>query len=228
MRIMWMVAAGLALAPMPAQAALVLSQSQVGTTFNVDFGGAVLGLINQPNLGATGRFTFAGATDAGKTFNFTYALTNDSTVASQIRSFGLDVVGASVRTAMSTGAFATNSINPLSGLIGSDLCFTPSTFGTCGLLGNSTVTMGQTGVGTFALTFANAMESIALDDFRVNYTGVLGLYGATGTGDITSVVGQVSAAPEPTTWLTMLLGFTFVGMAMRRRGRSGVTYPRSA
>ncbi|RVT94595.1 cistern family PEP-CTERM protein [Sphingomonas crocodyli] len=226
MRASWAIAVGLALAPVPGEAALVISQAQAGTSFEVDFGGAVLGLINQPNLGALGRFTFAGASNAGKTYNFTYALTNDSTVASQVRSFGLDVVGAAVQTVTSTGAFATNYINPLSGLIGSDLCFTPTSFGTCGLVGNSSVTMGQTGTGSFALTFANAMESIALDDFRVNYTGVLGLYGATGTGDITSVVGQVSAAPEPTTWLTMLLGFALVGAAMRRGLRP--VHPRRA
>ena len=221
-----MIAVGLAVAPMPAGAALVLSQSQVGTSFDVGFGGSVLGLINQPNIGATGRFTLASVTDAGKTYNFTYALTNNSTVASQIRSFGLDVVGTAVKTATATGAFATSYVNPLSGLIGSDLCFAASSAGTCSLLGSSNVTMGQTGTGSFALSFANAMSAITLDDFQVNYTGVLGLYGATGTGDVTSVVGQVSAAPEPATWLTLLLGFALVGAALRNI--SGVRHPRGA
>ena len=37
-------------------------------------------------------------------------------------------------------------------------------------------------------------------------------------------LGQVSAVPEPSTWMMMLLGFALVGFSMRRRSKTSVRY----
>ncbi len=114
------------------EAAVIINQSAVGTAISVDYAGTVLGLANS-GLSAIGSFVYTGATNGGKTYNFSYSLTNDSTITSKLRSFGFDVLGdAAVTSLASTGTFNTQISNPLSGLAGTDVCFAvAATLGTC-------------------------------------------------------------------------------------------------
>jgi hypothetical protein len=203
-------------------ASVVLNRTDVGTIFNVDYTGYVLALPNS-NLGALSSFTYTGSSSDGRSYNFNYSLTNDSTMTSRLRSFGFDVLGNTTISALSsTGTFATAMQNPLGGLLGTDICFASST-GTCGT-GTGGINAGQTATGSFTLTFANIMSSIELNDFAVSYTNVGGLLTGSGMGDAVSI-GPVSAAPEASTWMMMIGGFGLIGWLLRRRSAGGAVMP---
>jgi hypothetical protein len=79
-----------------------------------------------------------------------------------------------------------------------------------------------TGGGTLTLNFASALTAVELTNFLDRYQGFE-------SGGISSAVGQGtpgpirnpgpfgSPVPEPATWAMMMLGFAFIGGAMRRR-----------
>jgi hypothetical protein len=201
-------------------AAVILNRADVGTTISVDYAGTVLGLPNS-GLGAISSFVYTGASTDGRTYNFSYALNNDSTTSSRIRSFGFDVLGSTALTGTSSsGTYSTAYQNPLSALIGTDLCFSTSGLGTC-TTGSGGLTAGQSTTGTFALTFAQSVNALQLDDFTVNFQAVGGLLAGTGKGDATVMVPvtqeTVSTAPESSTWAMMILGFGLTGWLLRRR-----------
>lgn len=206
----------------PSHAAILINRGDIGASIAVDYNGSVLG-FPASTLGATGNFIYTGASEDGRTFNFNYALSNDSTTTSRLRSFSFDVLGNAALTGLSsTGTYATSFVNPLSGLIGSEVCFSAGGIGcTTGVVGPSA---GQSGNGSFALTFAGAMSAIQLDDFGVVYQGVNGLFAGSGIGRATATIPVstppvVSLAPDASTWMTMILGFGLVG-GMLRTGRS--------
>ncbi|WP_160299119.1 cistern family PEP-CTERM protein [Sphingomonas sp. SRS2] len=225
---------------------MLINRADVGKVISVDYAGSVLGFPTS-GLSAASTFTFTGASSDGRTYNFSYALTNDSSLTSRVRSFGFDVLGNTAITGLSsTGTYASQVQNPLSGLIGTDICFTAAGLGGC-TGGSGGLTAGQSGTGSFALTFANAMSAVQLSDFTVNYQGVGGIFGGTGAGTATAIApvvpatpttptpptmpttpttpvfpgGPVSAAPESSTWAMMMLGFGLVGWLLRRRPAAG-------
>ncbi|MET0376317.1 MAG: cistern family PEP-CTERM protein, partial [Rhizorhabdus sp.] len=205
------------------EAALLINRADIGTVISVDYAGSVLGFPAK-GLTAASTFTYTGASSDGRTYNFTYSLTNNSSLTSRVRSFGFDVLGnTSISGLSSTGTYASQVQNPLSALVGTDICFTAAGLGGC-TGGSGGLAAGQSGTGSFALTFASAMSAVQLSDFAVNYQGVSGMFGGTGVGTasaITPVVpvtpttpttpvipgGPVSAAPENSTWAMMMLGF---------------------
>jgi hypothetical protein len=67
----------------------------------------------------------------------------------------------------------------------------------------------------FQFNFANPTTSVDLS--RMGFSNAIGVYstGGGGTG------GETGGVPEPSTWAMMLLGFGGMGVAMRRRRRSG-------
>lgn len=68
--------------------------------------------------------------------------------------------------------------------------------------------------------FSSGLDADVLFGLTDGASGVLGI----GTFSITPVVDPgVPAVPEPGTWALMLLGFGFVGAAMRRQRRASVT-----
>jgi len=68
---------------------VTVDKDDVGLNFVVDFTGKVDDNYTS-NLSAIGSFTFDGVTNAGKTYNFSYSMTNDSNYDSRIRAFGFD------------------------------------------------------------------------------------------------------------------------------------------
>lgn len=202
-------------------AAVLIDRAAVGTSIAVDYAGTVLGFPTN-DIGALGNFVYTGASSDGRTYNFTYSLSNDSAVTSRIRSFGFDVLGATTVTALSsTGTYSAPIQNPLSGLLGTDICFTVASLGGCST-GGGGLTAGQTGLGSFALTFASAMAAVQLSDFTVNFQGVGGLLAGTGIGTEVatapaSVPVTVPAVPESETWAMMIAGFGLVGWLLRHR-----------
>jgi len=110
------------------------------------------------------------------------------------------------------------------GLGNRDLCFIATGNGQCnGGQGGLTSNPDQTGTGTFAITFSQAMEAVTFDNFAVRFQSInpgLNGGGTSGVG-IGSLVsgGSPVAAPEPGTWLMMLVGFGLVGHLLRLQRR---------
>jgi len=74
------------------------------------------------------------------------------------------------------------------------------------------------------MTFANVMESVDFNHFAMKFLNVnpsiSGQDWGAGLGKIVSVTlpgGDPITAPEPGTWLMMLIGFGLVGGALRSR-----------
>jgi hypothetical protein len=197
-----------------AMAAVVVNTSTPGQTFTVNYTGKVNGSTT-PLIGGSQNFTFVNTTMGGTVFNFTYSLTNTSTNASRLRAFGFNVLSALNPIAMSqggvfpAGAFGANFPE---GLGTREVCIYASTgSGNC-TGGPGGLNAGQTGTGTFSLTFASAQTSITLDDFVTRFQSISPSINGSNSG-----VGIQTAVPEPATWLMMIFGFGLIGAAMRRR-----------
>jgi len=206
----------------PAAAAVVVNAANTGYNFVVDYSGKVGGSTTNL-IGSLGSFTFTGVSGNGLTYNFNYSILNDSSVSSRLTSFGFDT-NPNISSGSSTGTFASTNFNNNfpEGFGTVDICFEADGNGNC-TGGSGGVNTNATGTGTFALTFANVMQSVSLDSFVSRYQSINpsinGSNSGIGVGALVSSTGggPVSTAPEPGTWLMMLGGFGLVGYALRRR-----------
>lgn len=210
----------------PVNGAVVINAANTNMNFTIDYKGYAAGSATA-SLSALETFTFLGTSNSGRTYNFNYALTNDSTANSRLRSFGFDVTNTDAITMLSsTGVYSAATLTPIvSSLLGvREACFAAASFlGTCTTGSDAASSApGLTGTGSFAITLANAMSTITLDNFAVQFQSINPtINGATSGYGLGSVVGTdavVSAAPEPMTWAMMILGFGLIGAAMRQRG----------
>lgn len=206
---------------------VVIDKDDVGLNFVVDYTGKANG-SETTQLSALGNFTYTGVTNNGLTYNFNYSLMNDSNYASRIRSFGFDTTGDPTALASSSPfTWEYENASFIEGVGTMDVCFAAGSDG-CTAHGSGGLTKGQTGTGTFALTFAQTMESLTFDHFAMKFVSVNptinGQDWGAGLGHLVSMTpgaganpSQPIVAPEPGTWLMMLGGFGMVGFAMRRR-----------
>ncbi|KKC27877.1 hypothetical protein WP12_01540 [Sphingomonas sp. SRS2] len=204
----------------PAFGAVIVNSSNSGYSFQVDYVGQV-NSVTTPSVSALGTFTFNGVTNNGKTYNFGYSLANDSTTTARLSGFAFNT-NPNPMGAVVTGAFdnANLSGNYPEGYSTVDVCFN-SGGGSCAGGGGGGFYQGNTGTGTFALTFAQAMASVSFDSFVTRFQSINGVSGGTSGIGIGSVVqpGGPITAPEPGTWLMMLGGFGLVGMTLRGKRR---------
>ncbi len=207
----------------PVSAAVLVNSANLGYNFTIDYTGQVGG-SSTSQIGGLANFTFNGVTNAGKTYNFSYSMTNDSSVSSRLTSFGFDV-DPDATGASSTGFFASTNFNNNfpEGFGTVDVCFEADSNGNC-TGGSGGLTQNQTGVGTFALTFSQVMNQVTLDDFVTRFQSINPSINGSSSGIGIGAVansggggGNPIVAPEPGTWLMMLGGFGMVGFAMRRR-----------
>lgn len=209
----------------PASAAVIINAADSGYSFSYDFTGKVNGSSTN-QVSAFADFTFTGLSNNGLTYNFTYSLLNDSIVDSRIRSFGFDTTGT-VTSLSSTGIYGytrTNGQFP-EGLGRRDLCFIATSNGQCnGGSGGLESNPDEQGGGTFAITFSQVMESVTFDNFAVRFQSinpkVNGSTSGVGLGSLASGGGgNPVTAPEPGTWLMLLVGFGLVGHMLRQQRR---------
>ncbi|MBO9379124.1 cistern family PEP-CTERM protein [Sphingomonas histidinilytica] len=219
---------------MPLSAAVVINSANSGYNFSIDYAG----FVNEAwtdQVSAFADFTFDGVSNNGLTYNFSYTMTNNSIVDSRIRSFGVDTSGT-VTSLSATGAYQYTDLDgqfPV-GVGRLDLCFIATGNGSCtGGPGGLSSNPDESGVGTFAVTFANVMESVTFDNFAVRFQSinptVNGSSSGVGLGSLAGGGGgNPITAPEPGTWLMLLVGFGLVGHMLRQQQRRPIALPQAA
>jgi hypothetical protein len=183
------------------------------------------GKVVVPGLSASMDLTLASFNVAKTSFVFNYALTNTSTLAgTRISGIGFNIA-PNATTVSSTGIFDT-AVLPSNGKFvagyDAEACFWVGGGDCPAASAGEGVAVGDTGIGTLTLNFASGLVGgVTLTDFLDRYQGF-------SSGGISSAVGEgtegpirnpdlFGAVPEPATWAMMILGFAFVGGAMRRR-----------
>lgn len=202
---------------------VTVDKDDIGLNFVVDFSGKVDDNYTS-NLSALGSFTFTSVTNAGKTFNFSYSMTNDSNYDSRIRAFGFDTQSPSPNPTSVNGitgfTYEERNVNFIEGVGTMDMCFSAGSG--CTNHSSGGINDGSTMNGTFSMTFANVMESVDFNHFAMKFLSVNPTIGGrdwgAGLGTIVSVTppgGTPITAPEPGTWMMMLVGFGLVGGILR-------------
>jgi len=171
--------------------------------------------VQDPNSSGTLTLTLTGT--SGNDYNFTYSLLNTSTSPNtNISGFGFDVLGATLdlATTVATGTYSTINSGSISGGYSVDVCLSAGP--TCSGGGAGGPTPGGTASGTLALEFTSLPSSFTLTQPVIRQQNTANSEGS----DIGLPNGGV--VPEPATWGMMLLGFTGIGFAMRRRRKPGL------
>lgn len=195
----------------PAGAAVVVGSGDAGTEYVINYTGQVGG-STEAGISALLKLTFTGI--SGNSYNFSYDLTNTSSLESRLRSFGFDT-DPNISGAAASGVYDNveynNNFPESFGTV--DVCFRADGGNVC-TGGPNGLAEGANAIGTLSLTFGSAQESISLDRFVTRFQSIEGSnYGNSGIG----VGTPVPAVPEPATWALMLAGFGAIGWGMRRR-----------
>jgi len=219
------VAALLAIAVSTSAAAVTFTS--IGDTTTITFNGlgdppGGGGKVVVPGLSATMDLTLL--SKSATQFVLTYSLTNTSTLAgTRIGGIGFDIAPDLVLAPTSTGIFDNAELGGFTASFDSEACFWVGG-GSCPQgAGNEGIDNGDTGLGTLTLNYAAAPGAVTLTNFLDRYQGFNsgGIQSAVGQGTEGPIrnPNQFSVTPEPTTWAMMLIGFGFIGGAMRRRNR---------
>jgi len=213
--------------------AILLDSSDIGQSFNFSYNGFASGTpIN--GLTSQASFKLTNITSTGYVFDYSVANTSSSGVNSRVSSFAFNV-DPTISGASSTGTFGNTVLNSNypNGIGTVDVCFKGGGSNACG--GNSGgVLTGDTGSGTFTLSFASAPTSINLSDFFVRYQSISGagaVTSASGAGTVTSTSTSSSSGgtPVPEPGMILLFGLALVGLGLARsRVRPFSTRPRGS
>jgi PEP-CTERM motif len=202
--------------------AITFDSSDIGTTYTLNYDGFSDG-NTIGGLTAQTSFTLTGI--SGSTYTFDYAVNNTSSApitGSRISSFAFDT-NPDITSAASTGAFGYTTVGSSypNGIGSVDACFKDASTGSCAGGGSGGLTIGQTGSGTFSLTFAQPVSDVTLSDFYVRYQSISGagnVTSASGAGTQSSTTSSGgTTVPEP--GMLGLLGGALVATALLRRRR---------
>ena len=199
---------------------ITLGTGSIGTATTLTYNGYSSGTTI---TGLTGSTTFTLTGISGNNYTFSYSVANTSTspiTDSRISSFAFNT-DPTITSATSTGAFSYTTLNSTypNGIGSVDVCFKDALTGSCAGGGSGGLTIGQTGTGTFTLSFSQPITSLTLSDFYVRYqsiTGAGGITSASGSGTISSTSGGTSV-PEPGMLGLMSAGLIATALLRRRR-----------
>lgn len=204
-----------------AQAAVVLSWSaaDIGLAQTVDFNGRDPAVI--AGLTSEVTYTLSSIGNSGKTWVFSYSVQNNSSApvsTSRVSGFGFNT-DPNVVSKSSTGVYTHTASGNVPILGTREVCITGNN---CAGGAGVGVTKGNTGVGTFSLTFATAPTLLKLSDLYVRYQSINTnrIQGGSAVGEAQTPTAGV---PEPATWAMMIAGFGLVGASLRRRRRATIT-----
>ena len=205
-----------------ANAAVVVGEAQEGNSYTINFTG-MNGEVPTaaPELQAVLDLTFLTRSDDGKTFSFSYTIDNTSTVDARLSGIAFNT-DQTVTGGTASGLFTKVKVgqNYPVGIGTTDFCLTNNNGAACAGGGNTGITAGTSGNGSFTVTLAESADQLTIDEFFVRFQAINpALNGST------SGIGIEAAVPEPSAWLMMILGFAAVGGMMRQRKQSvKVTY----
>lgn len=213
--------------------AITFDSSDVGTTYSLTYDGfsdstTVSGLTAQTSFTLTGI--------AGNTYTFNYAVSNTSgapITGSRVSGFAFDT-NPDITSAASNGAFSYTTVGGSypNGIGEVDVCFKDAATGACAGGGSGGLNIGESGTGTFTLTFAQPVSEVTLSDFYVRYQSISGagnITSATGSGTQTSSTSTTTGGTEvPEPGMLGLLGGALIATALlrrRRRRENGAAVP---
>lgn len=205
---------------------ITLGSGDIGSSFSLNYDGFSGGTSISGLTGST-TFTLTGVSGNDYTFDYSVANTSSAPVTdSRISSFAFNT-DPTIASASSTGAFSYTTLNSNypNGIGTVDVCFKDAQTGSCAGGASGGLTLGQTGTGSFTLSFSSPVSTLTLSDFYVRYqsiSGVPGISSASGAGTMTSTStgGSTGGTPVPEPGMLGLFGLSLVGLAMARRRQS--------
>jgi len=206
-----------------AQSLVVFTNANIGRTATVTYIGSVNGSPTN-KIGATTIYTLKSISQDQKSWVFEYTITNTSSVASRLRSFGFDVTnsaGAAITQRSATGVYATSGSgdNFPEGFGTVNTCFRATGGSNC-TGGPNGLTKGLSATGLFTLSFASKPVSLTLDRFVTRFQSISPKVnnGDSGIGkQLTLIKTDPGGVPEPAQWLLLIGGFGITGATLRRR-----------
>lgn len=203
--------------------AITIDNSSIGTNYTFNYDGFSDGTtIN----GLTGSTTFKLTGISGNDYTFSYSVANTSSTPitdSRISSFAFNT-DPNITAATSSGAFSYTTLNSTypNGIGSVDVCFKDALTGSCAGGGSGGLTMGQTGTGSFTLSFSQPISSLTLSDFYVRYQSISGagnITSASGSGTLTSSSTSSGGTAVPEPGMLGLMSVALIGFALLHRRR---------
>lgn len=213
---------GLSASPALADA-ITIDNSSIGTNYTLNYDGFSDGTSIS---GLTGSTTFKLTGISGNDYTFSYNVANTSSTpitGSRISSFAFNT-DPNITAASSTGAFSYTTLNSTypNGIGSVDVCFKDASTGSCAGGGSGGLTMGQTGSGSFTLSFSQPISSLTLSDFYVRYQSISGagnITSASGSGTLTSSSTSSGGTSVPEPGMLGLMSVALIGTALLHRRR---------